>query len=86
MQQSWYGRCKAALQAYAILLEGFLSFIGLGVPPDVLTWGSLMNMGRSDLTAWWLTVFPGLALFLTVLFFNLWGEFAAEALDPRLKR
>lgn len=72
--------------ANAILLEGFLSFIGLGVPPDVLTWGSLMNMGRSDLTAWWLTVFPGLALFLTVLFFNLWGEFAAEALDPRLKR
>ena len=72
--------------ANAILLEGFLSFIGLGVPPDVLTWGSLMNIGRSDLAAWWLTVFPGLALFLTVLFFNLWGESAAEALDPRLKR
>lgn len=64
--------------ANAILIEGFLSFIGLGLPPDVPTWGSLLNLGRENLQDWWLALFPGLALFGTVLLFNLWGSILSE--------
>lgn len=60
--------------ANAILIEGFLSFIGLGLPPDVPTWGSLLNLGRENIQDWWLTLFPGLALFVTVVLFNTIGE------------
>ncbi len=60
--------------ANAILIESFLSFIGLGFPPDTATWGSLLNAGRQDLSSWWLSVFPGLAIFFIVLSLNVSGE------------
>ncbi|MCB0514898.1 MAG: ABC transporter permease [Chitinophagales bacterium] len=72
--------------ASAILIEAFLSFIGVGVPAEVVTWGSLLNLARTHSSAWWLAIFPGFAIFLTVTFFNLIGEGLTDALDPRLKR
>lgn len=72
--------------AAAILIEASLSFIGIGVPADVMTWGKLLNEGRGNFHAWWLVVFPGLAIFLTVTVYNLIGEGLRDALDPKLKR
>lgn len=72
--------------AGAILTEAFLSFLGIGVPAEVVTWGSLLNLARQAPTAWWLATFPGIAIFLTVTFFNLIGEGLTDALDPRLRR
>jgi peptide/nickel transport system permease protein len=72
--------------AAAILIESGLSFIGVGLPPEVLTWGKLLNQGRNNFDAWWLTVFPGIAIFLTVTVYNLIGEGLRDALDPKLKR
>lgn len=72
--------------ASAILLEAFLSFLGIGVPPDEVTWGSMLNGSRSKASAWWLAVFPGFAIFLTVTIFNLLGEGLTDALDPRRKQ
>jgi peptide/nickel transport system permease protein len=72
--------------ANAILIESALSFIGLGVPPDITTWGSLLNAGRSNFNAWWLVVFPGLFIFITVTVYNLIGEGLRDALDPKMKR
>jgi peptide/nickel transport system permease protein len=72
--------------AAAVLVEAFLSFIGIGIPPEVLTWGKLLSFARSAPTAWWLAVFPGLAIFITVTLFNLIGEGLSDALDPRLKQ
>lgn len=72
--------------ASAILIESSLSFLGVGVPPSTVTWGSLLNGGREQFSAWWLVVFPGLAIFLTVTIYNLLGEGLRDALDPRLKR
>lgn len=72
--------------AAAILVEAFLSFIGLGVPAETVTWGSLLNLARSNPNAWWLATFPGFAIFITVTFFNLIGEGLTDALDPRLKK
>ncbi len=71
--------------ANAILIESGLSFIGLGVPPDVVTWGSLLNAGRGNFDAWWMVVFPGLCIFITVTTYNLIGEGLRDALDPKLK-
>lgn len=71
--------------ASAILLEAFLSFLGIGVPPDQVTWGSMLNGSRSKASAWWLAIFPGLAIFFTVTIFNLLGEGLTDALDPRRK-
>jgi len=71
--------------ASAILLEAFLSFLGIGLPPDQITWGKLLNFARSQFSAWWLAIFPGLAIFFTVTIFNLLGEGLTDALDPRLK-
>jgi peptide/nickel transport system permease protein len=69
-----------------IILEATLSFLGLGVPPRVATWGSMLNDGRVYLeTAWWITAFPGLAIFLTVLGINLIGDHLRDRLDPRLR-
>lgn len=67
----------------AILAEAFLSFLGIGVPPDAVTWGSMLNEGRGHFEAPWLIIFPGLLLFLTILSFNLLGESIEEWLDPR---
>ena len=72
--------------ASAILIESGLSFLGIGVPHDVVTWGSLVNAGRENFSAWWLVVFPGLAIFITVTIYNLLGEGLRDALDPRLKK
>ncbi len=57
--------------AGAILLEAFLSFLGLGLSADQVSWGSILQQSRSKVAAWWLAVFPGLAIFLTVLSLNL---------------
>lgn len=71
--------------ASAILIEAFLSFIGLGVPPDQLTWGSLLNLGRESIHMWWLALFPGIPIFITVMVFNLIGEGLTEAMEPRTR-
>jgi len=71
--------------ASAILTEAFLSFIGVGIPDDQVTWGSLLNLSRDKFSAWWLAIFPGFAIFITVTIFNLIGEGLTEALDPRLR-
>ncbi|HEX8516272.1 MAG TPA: ABC transporter permease [Bacteroidia bacterium] len=72
--------------ASAILIESSLSFLGVGVPPGTVTWGSLLNAGREQFSAWWLVVFPGFAIFITVTIYNLLGEGLRDALDPRLKK
>ncbi len=64
--------------ANGILLEAFLSFIGLGLPADEVTWGTLLMESRKDFNYWWLAIFPGLAIFLTVYTFNRLGEFLTE--------
>jgi peptide/nickel transport system permease protein len=70
--------------ATAILLEAALSFLGLG-DPNVMSWGFMIGAGRSTIRlAWWTSVFPGIALFLTVLALNLIGEGLNDALNPRL--
>lgn len=71
--------------ATAILTEAFLSFIGVGIPDDQVTWGSLLQLSRDKFSAWWLAIFPGFAIFITVTIFNLIGEGLTEALDPRLR-
>jgi peptide/nickel transport system permease protein len=71
--------------AGAILLEASLSFLGIGVPPDQVTWGSLLREARVYFGAWWLAIFPGLAIFVTVTIFNLLGEGLTDALDPKLR-
>ena len=69
--------------ASAILLEAFLSFLGIGVPADQVTWGSLLSDARDQVSAWWLAIFPGVAIFVTVTLFNLIGEGLTDALDPK---
>jgi peptide/nickel transport system permease protein len=71
--------------AAAILVESGLSFLGFGPPPPSASWGSILNGARSNLAMWWLVVFPGIAIFLTVLAYNLVGEGLQEATDPRLR-
>jgi peptide/nickel transport system permease protein len=72
--------------AGAILTESGLSLLGLGSPPDTPSWGGLLNRGRENFeTMWWLIVFPGVAIFSTVLAYNLIGEGLQEATDPRLR-
>jgi peptide/nickel transport system permease protein len=72
--------------ASAILTESALSFLGFGAPPPNPSWGTLLNDGRSNMQMWWLVLFPGLAIFLTVLAYNLIGEALQEATDPRLRQ
>ncbi|MBC7862266.1 MAG: ABC transporter permease, partial [Bacteroidia bacterium] len=72
--------------ASCILVESSLSFLGVGVPPDVITWGKLISAARESTSSWWLVVFPGIAIFLTVLMYNLIGEGLRDALDPKLKQ
>lgn len=72
--------------AAAILVESFLSFIGLGIPPETLTWGKLLSLARGGKSELWVAIFPGFAIFLTVTLFNLIGEGLTDALDPRQKR
>jgi peptide/nickel transport system permease protein len=73
--------------AGAILTESSLSFLGLGVQPPDASWGNILMEGKEVLgIAWWLSVFPGLAILLTVLGYNLLGESLRDLLDPRLKQ
>ncbi len=70
--------------AGSILIESGLSFLGFGVPQPMASWGDLLNNGRNDIKGtWWLTLFPGLAIFITVTAFNLLGEGIRDALDPK---
>lgn len=71
--------------AAAILTESGLSFLGIGVPAELVTWGSILNEARSNTFAWWLAVFPGAAIFLAVVAYYLVGEGLRDALDPRLR-
>lgn len=71
--------------ASAILVENALSFLGFGSPPPNASWGNLLNAGQQNLSMWWLILFPGTAIFLTVLAYNLIGESLQEATDPRLR-
>ena len=73
--------------ASVILAEAALSFLGLGVPAEVPTWGSMLAQSRDQLIAnkWWLAIFPGLAIVFTVLSFNIMGVWLRDFLDPRLK-
>jgi peptide/nickel transport system permease protein len=72
--------------AGAILTESALSFLGLGVQPPTPSWGNILTMGKDNIEiAWWLSVFPGLAILVTVMSYNLLGEGIREAIDPRLK-
>ena len=73
--------------ATAIISEASLSFLGLGVPPEIPTWGGMLSDARSYIsTSWWLPLFPGLCIFFTVLGINLLGDGLRDVLDPRLKR
>lgn len=68
----------------AILIESGLSFLGLGIQPPEPSWGGILSVGKDYITvAWWLSLFPGIAIFLTVLSFNLLGEALRDALDPK---
>jgi len=72
--------------AGAILTESALSFLGLGVQPPTPSWGNILTAGKDNIEiAWWLSVFPGLAILFTVMSYNLLGEGIREAIDPRLK-
>ncbi len=73
--------------ASAIISEASLSFLGLGVPPEIPTWGSMLADGRTYIsTSWWMALFPGLCIFTTVLGINLLGDGLRDIFDPRLKR
>src|SRR6185436_6325668 len=72
--------------ASAILYESALSFLGIGVPQDIVTWGSMLANGRENFNAWWLVIFPGCAIFITVTVFNIFGEGLRDALDPKLRK
>jgi peptide/nickel transport system permease protein len=72
---------------YVILLEGTLSFLGVGVPPPNPAWGLMIADGRGFLaTAWWISLFPGLAMIATVLAVNLTGDWLRDHLDPKLRQ
>jgi peptide/nickel transport system permease protein len=73
--------------AGAILIESALSFLGFGVPPPTPSWGDILSQSRQYIEfAWWLTVFPGAAIFLTITAYNLVGEGLRDAIDPRLRQ
>lgn len=72
---------------YVILLEGTLSFLGVGVPPPNPAWGLMIADGRGFLaTGWWMSLFPGLAMLLTVLAVNLMGDWLRDHVDPKLRQ
>jgi peptide/nickel transport system permease protein len=73
--------------AGAILVESSLSFLGLGIQPPTPSWGNILMAGKDNIEiAWWLSFFPGMAILITVLGYNLLGEGLRNLLDPRLKK
>jgi peptide/nickel transport system permease protein len=71
--------------ASAVLVESALSFLGLGVQPPTPSWGNILTLGKDNIEiAWWLSVYPGLAILVTVLGYNLLGEGIRDSIDPRL--
>jgi peptide/nickel transport system permease protein len=73
--------------AGAILTESALSFLGIGVQPPTPSWGNILTAGKDNIEiAWWLSLYPGLAILMTVLGYNLLGEGIRDAIDPRLKQ
>lgn len=72
--------------AAAILIEAGLSFLGFGVPPHIPSWGSILSQSQEFMDiAWWLTLVPGAAIFVTITVYNIVGEALRDAIDPRLK-
>ena len=72
---------------YVIIVEASLSFLGAGIPPPAPAWGSMIAEGREFVTrAWWASCFPGLAILLVVLAFNLLGDWLRDTLDPKLRQ
>ena len=72
--------------AGAILTESALSFLGIGVQPPTPSWGNILTAGKDNIEiAWWLSLYPGLAILITVLGYNLLGEGIRDSIDPRLK-
>ena len=70
-----------------ILAEAFLSFLGAGIPPPTPTWGTMVADGRDYLRdAWWITVFPGICILLTVMALNFFGDWLRDRFDPRLRQ
>jgi peptide/nickel transport system permease protein len=69
--------------ASAIIIESSLSFLGIGVPLETVTWGSMINAGRENFQAWWLVLFPGCCIFITVLSLNILGEAVRDAMDVK---
>ena len=69
--------------AASILLESSLSFLGIATSSSAISWGSILHNGHQNLAMWWLTLFPGILIFLTVLAYNLIGEALQEVTDPR---
>lgn len=69
--------------AGAILIESSLSFLNIGVPLETVSWGRLLAEGREQFSAWWLVIFPGIAIFITVTIYNLIGEGLRDAFDPK---
>jgi peptide/nickel transport system permease protein len=73
--------------AGAILTESALSFLGIGVQPPTPSWGNILTAGKDNIDiAWWLSLYPGLAILITVVGYNLLGEGIRDASDPRLKK
>ncbi len=73
--------------AGAILTESALSFLGIGVQPPTPSWGNILTAGKDNIDiAWWLSLYPGLAILITVVGYNLLGEGIRDSLDPRLKK
>jgi peptide/nickel transport system permease protein len=71
---------------WVIIVEASLSFLGAGVPPPTPAWGSMVSDGRDYIIdAWWVSLFPGLAIMLVVLAFNLLGDWLRDKLDPKLR-
>lgn len=72
------------MTAHAILTESFLSFLGLGIPPHLPSWGNMINEAQRDIMRgiWWTTLFPGMMIVITVLSINLLGEDLKKRLAP----
>ena len=78
----------ATLQiGFAIVIEATLGFLGIGIPPPTPTWGNIIADGRTYiLSAWWISIFPGITITLVVLAFNMFGDWLRDRLDPTLRQ